>query len=648
MSFPGVRTQQILDLPASIFMPHDTSSAQWRAPEVLGQLLEALPTATYTTDFAGRITFYNRACVAFWGISPEIGKSDFCGSWRLYWPDGKPMPHDQCPMAVALRERRSIRGAEAIAERPDGTRVSFLAYPTALHNPQGELIGAINTLVDITDRKRTEALSDCQKAALQMLVDGMPLPALLEYLIDATERHAGRGMLGSILLLNDAQTHFVQGIGKSLPATFNSAVEGIAVDSLIGICCHAVRRRDTVVVPDLLADPRWAAFADFVRPFGLRAGWSSPIFGLDGKVLGTFANYYRQPCDPTPQDLEWIGVVKRTAATAIERTRAAHLKQRLLSIVESSEDAIVSKNLDGVITTWNPAAERMFGYKAEEIIGKSVTVLIPADQHDEEPAILNRVKRGERIDHYETIRRRKDGSLFDISLTVSPIKDDDGAILGASKIVRDITDRKRNQEKQTLLLKEMGHRVKNLFSVASGLVIMTARSARTPEEMAKALRERLDALARAHGLTRTGLIDGEDTGGQLTTLHSLIRTVFLPYTSGRECLVVCCPDVPIGLNALTGVAMVLHEFATNSIKYGALSCQEGFVSIDGRVESGLLRLEWQEHDGPRLKGSPDHEGFGGTLAGRTIMGQFGGQLAYEWSPEGVIIRISIPLAGLAN
>ena len=120
-------------------------------------------------------------------------------------------------------------------------------------------------------------------------------------------------------------------------------------------------------------------------------------------------------------------------------------RPQLASIVESSDDAIVSKDLNGVITSWNRGAERLFGYTADEIVGKPVTILIPADRHDEEPEILGRIRRGERIDHYETVRRRKDGSLVDISLTVSPVKDAFGRIVGASKIARDITERKRGQ-----------------------------------------------------------------------------------------------------------------------------------------------------------------------------------------------------------
>jgi PAS domain S-box-containing protein len=119
-------------------------------------LLDALPTAVYTTDAAGHITYYNEAAVALWGYRPRIGTSEWCGSWKLFWPDGTPLPHEQCPMALALKEDRPVRGMEAAAERPDGTRVPFIPYPTPLHDESGRLVGAVNMLVDITERKRAE------------------------------------------------------------------------------------------------------------------------------------------------------------------------------------------------------------------------------------------------------------------------------------------------------------------------------------------------------------------------------------------------------------------------------------------------------------------------------------------------------------
>jgi len=120
------------------------------------ELLDALPEAVYTTDVAGRITYYNDAAAALWGQRPTLGSSQWCGSWKLFWPDGTPLRHDECPMAIALKEDRAVRGTEAACERPDGTRVPFIPYPTPLHDENGQLIGAVNMLVDISERKRTE------------------------------------------------------------------------------------------------------------------------------------------------------------------------------------------------------------------------------------------------------------------------------------------------------------------------------------------------------------------------------------------------------------------------------------------------------------------------------------------------------------
>ncbi|TGU15451.1 PAS domain S-box protein, partial [bacterium M00.F.Ca.ET.156.01.1.1] len=224
----------------------------------LRDLLEALPAAVYTTDADGRITFFNRAAVEMAGRVPALG-DEWCVTWRLFRTDGTFLPHDQCPMAVAIKEDRPIRGEEAIAERPDGTRVPFIPYPTPLHDSEGRLTGAINMLVDISDRKKAEEFAE-----------------------------------------------------------------------------------------------------------------------------------------------------------------------RLAAIVTFSDDAIVSKDTQGIIQTWNKGAERLFGYAAADVIGKPITILIPPERQDEEPEILARICRGEHIEHYETVRMKKDARLIDVSLTVSPLKDGKG------------------------------------------------------------------------------------------------------------------------------------------------------------------------------------------------------------------------------
>ena len=236
-------------------------------------LVDALPAAIYTTDNAVVSLTTMRPPLNFGAIAPTWGEANGADrgscSGRTAWR----WQHSECPMAVAVKERRAVRGTEAIAERPDGTRIPFIPFPTPIYDPQGQFIGAVNLLVEIGDRKRSE--------------DAM---------------------------------------------------------------------------------------------------------------------------------------------------------QRLASIVESSDDAIVGKNLDGIITSWNKGAERIFGYLAEEMVGQPIKTLIPPEYHDEEDAIIDRIKRGQRVEHYETVRQRKHGSRIEVSLTVSPIKDSQGKIVGASKIARDISD----------------------------------------------------------------------------------------------------------------------------------------------------------------------------------------------------------------
>jgi PAS domain S-box-containing protein len=148
-------------------------------------LIEALGVAVYTVDAAGRLTFYNKAAAALWGWSPPLHDQRWCGAWRLFTADGAPLPHDQCPMVLCLREGRPIRGASAQAERPDGTRVPFLPFPTPLRDPDGRLLGAVNVLVDLSELQAAEAAREvsearfraAQEAAPQGFMVGLPVRA---------------------------------------------------------------------------------------------------------------------------------------------------------------------------------------------------------------------------------------------------------------------------------------------------------------------------------------------------------------------------------------------------------------------------------------------------------------------------------------
>jgi PAS domain S-box-containing protein len=324
------------------------------------------------------------------------------------------------------------------------------------------------------------------------------------------------------------------------------------------------------------------------------------------------------------------------------RKEAENAVQRLAAIVESSDDAILAKDLNGVINSWNRGAERLFGYTAAEAIGRSVTMLIPLDRQDEEPEILARIRRGEHVDHFETIRRRKDGSLVEISLTISPVKNRAGTIVGASKIARDITERRRAEEQQALLIREMDHRVKNLFALAGGVVALSARSSRSAADLADAVQSRLAALAKAHALTVPHATATGERVQQATTLHALIRTILAPYDAGPASgrLSLAGHDLPISGPALTSFALLLHEFATNAAKYGALSVEEGRVDIVCETDGDAVRLTWTENGGPPVRDAGEATGFGTRLARATVQGQLGGAIGREWREEGLVIRLT--------
>jgi len=438
-------------------------------------LLEALPVPVYTTDAEGRLTFYNQAAADFWGYRPELGTTQWCGSWRLYWPDGKPMAHSECPMALALREGRPVRGAEAIAERPDGTRVPFTPYPTPLTDASGKITGAINLLIDVSGRNQAELES-----------------------------------------------------------------------------------------------------------------------------------------------------------------------AKLAAIVTSSEDAIISKTIAGRITSWNAAATRLFGYQPEEIIGQPIIRLIPPELHDEEKEIIARLLRGEKIEHYETVRVAKDGSRLELSLSVSPLRDKFGHVVGAAKVARDISDRKRAEKLQKLLLQELNHRVKNTLATVQAIANQSLRHAKSPSDFVSGFSGRVQALARAHDLLTGSKLQGAD-------VMKLVREQVLLGGSDDNRISCCGPLLTLDTQTTVHLALVLHELATNARKHGALSVADGRLVIKWEVRTNGARqlvLEWKESGGPRVS-APRRRGFGSTLIERTLRAQ-GGKTVTRYGSEGISAEISLPLQEQPN
>jgi PAS domain S-box-containing protein len=311
----------------------------------------------------------------------------------------------------------------------------------------------------------------------------------------------------------------------------------------------------------------------------------------------------------------------------------------LAAIVESSDDAIISKDLNSIITSWNSAAERLFGYTSEEALGCPITMIIPEDRKHEEPAILERIKRGQRIDHFETVRRRKHGSLIDISLTVSPIRNAQGKIIGVSKTARDITERKRAHERQLFLIRELQHRTQNLFMVVQSVINLTLDEPRSLAQAKEALNGRIQALAHAHSI----LADHAWNGGPLTDIIGRVLASFSHQLSITGC------DMTVNTQAAQHFALTLHELATNAVKYGALSVPTGNVSITCTcdvewVKGGTFSFLWKESGGPIVM-PPQRKGFGTAILIDGAKG-FGEEVVLDYEPDGLKYEIRFPLSAI--
>ncbi|MDH7785510.1 PAS domain S-box-containing protein [Ochrobactrum sp. 19YEA23] len=311
----------------------------------------------------------------------------------------------------------------------------------------------------------------------------------------------------------------------------------------------------------------------------------------------------------------------------------------LAAIVDGSDDAIVSKDLNGIIRSWNRGAERLFGYHAEEVIGKPVTILIPEDRLDEEPAILSEIRKGNRVDHFETVRKRRDGTLIDISLTISPIRNTNGVIIGASKIARDISERLEAQSQQKLHMGEMRHRVKNLFALANGIVSLSARSATQVDEFREVVQARLAALARAHELTMPTWDDADVTISSVP-LQNLLHTILEPY--GENNFHITGHDPAVTGKSLTNLSLLLHELTTNAAKHGALASSERELSIDIQESSDTIFIYWLE-TGNEYHDDQPSEGFGTRLE-RALVSALNADFDRLWVKNTLKISISLPKA----
>jgi PAS domain S-box-containing protein len=429
----------------------------------LSSTLDHADTGIAEIDAEGRLLRVNAHLCGLMDCAPDelIGASIFDETY----PQDAELDRAQFSRQVAGEiDRYSL---EKRIRRKDGSYFWASISSSSVLDPVGHFLYAVRVQHDISDRKRAEAAlaqrMDEQSALFgftEAIQDARSLEQVREAALDAIQR-ALRCDRASILMLDERQTmRFVA--ARGLSDVYTRAVEG-----------HSPWSPDDV-------DPRPVAIADIasadlpealrntIQAEGIAAVAFIPVL-QNRHLVGKFMAYYDAPQVLSEAQIDVAVTLARQLGLGLERMRVSRAAQHLAAIVESSEDAIISKNLDGIVLTWNGGAERIFGYKPEEIIGRPISILIPDERQDEEPQILARIRAGERVDHFETIRQHKDGRQIDISLTISPIRDEWGRIMGASKIARNITERKEADAR----LRESEQHLKDLLAAIPAAIYTT-------------------------------------------------------------------------------------------------------------------------------------------------------------------------------
>jgi PAS domain S-box-containing protein len=474
-------------------------------------------------------------------------------------------------------------------------------------------------------------------------------------------------------------------------------------------------------------------------------------------VLEKYDGQMRLLLNPSAERVKADAVLRQALAELeVAKTSLRKSEQQLrwfAAVVQSSDDAVLGESLDGIIRSWNAGAERLYGYSAEEVIGKPITILIPQERQDEEFNIIGRIRRGDHIEHYETIRRRRDGKLLDVSLTVSPVRDAEGNIVGASKIARDITKRRQeldllrhqadlldqshdaiftwkigggivywskgaerlygytaeeavgrishellqtrssipNQDREAqttqgswygelthttrdgrllvvesrhvrveysgeiytletnrditerkaheeyvhLLTREVNHRANNMLNLVRAIARQTA--AKNPEDFVERFSERVQALSASQDL----LIRNEWKGIEIEDLVRAQLAHFASLLDSR--IAVRGPRLRLKAASAQAIGLALHELATNAGKYGALSGNKGRVDIWWQAAVNMFTISWTENDGPPVV-APTRRGFGSTVINTMAKQSLGGEVAIYYARSGLMWQLICPAA----
>ncbi len=342
----------------------------------------------------------------------------------------------------------------------------------------------------------------------------------------------------------------------------------------------------------------------------------------------------------------WFGT-----CTDIEDLKRAEAEARkLAAVVAQSKDFIGIAAPDGNVLHVNEAGRRLVGLPdAASVPGTNVLdYFTEASRATVAETVLPAVQRVGWWEGELAFRHRVTNEPIAVLYNIFALSDDHGEPAGFATVTRDLRERKRGEEARDLLIRELSHRIKNIFAVVGGIAALSGRSDPVAKPFVDGFRRRLAALAQAHEYVRPHSPESlPHEHGQ--TVLGLMRLILAAYTQdGRERIVIAGDDAPIGDRSATALALIVHEQATNAMKYGGLSTEGGTVTLTGARDGDSYRLTWAEAGGPRVEGKPDRQGFGTILAERSVAGQLDGTLEQDWAPEGLVTRLGVPLANLLH
>jgi PAS domain S-box-containing protein len=534
----------------------------------------------------GLVTIYNDAFRPILGEKPEALGRSFADIWREAWDE-------IAPMVEGAFDGRStfIEDFPLLIDRSGRPEQAYFTFSySPVRTGDGLVAGMIDTVVETTAHvQRAAAIKRSEEQFRAFVTASSDVVYRMSPDWSEMRRLDGQGAVSDAQPANAAwMADYIP--AEDVPEVRAAIARAIETGTMFELE-HRVRNSDGTLA--------WTISR------------AVPIKDADGNVV------------------EWLG-----AASDVSERRHAEDRARLLAaVVQSSDDAIITKDLDGVITSWNAGAERLFGYAAEEIVGRPVTVLMPPGREVEEPLILERIRRGEPIEHHETMRMRKDGTAFDVSLTISPVRDHAGTIVGASKIARDITERKRAEKLVEMLAMEAEHRTKNVFATVMATVRLT--EADTVEDLRSLLEGRVRALSDVHGLFVKSRWSGADVG-------AIVRQELLPYRQQRGGRVVLeGPPLMAETASAQALAIIIHELVTNASKYGALSDAAGRVHVEwAEIEGDRLELRWVEAGGPSVT-PPTKSGFGTSIMEQMTAAR-DGTIEFAWDRGGLACTVVLP------